>query len=340
MEQLLCVAESASEGRFYERLARAGLPLATISPAMLKASRKDALYLLTAECAAHLQLDAVPGLGVHLCLMPPWPAHGLDMGKSRLLPTPAEHRDPIQLDAQLAMHLPGPVSQERLLSILYREQFTEVAGTTLGASLKNEVVLLALPRASNLHGLRLITTLLLGQPSTQTDLDDSVALLQALSAWVAAQPGTPAAVQKPTPPLEAPSSETERQAQLTLLALALLLPENTGNDRRSTGVPIVPAQVHHLVELLSQLLDISASPAGFAQGWEALGALGIVSPALTADQAEAISLANIPRAREYLDAWQLGPRLRRLRAAYGATLQQMRDTPAERPVDQAQAREG
>lgn len=342
MEQLLCVAESASESRFYERLAHAGLPLILLSPAMLSAARKDALYLLTAECAAHLRLDDVPGLGAHLCLMPPWPAHDLALGKSRLFAAPTEHRDPIQLDAQLARHLPPSASPERPLSILYREQFTEVAGTTLGASLRGEAVLMALPRASNLHGLRLITTLLLGQPSTQTDLDDTVALLQALSAWVAAQPGTPAAAQRPAQPSAVPSSETERQAHLTLLALALLLPESTSDERLSTGVPIAQAQVRHMVDLLSQWFGTSASSAGFAQGWEALCALGIISPALSPDQTEAIGLANIPRAREYLDAWQLGPRLRRLRAAYGATLQQVRDTPTpeERSADQAQAREG
>lgn len=315
MKPLLFVAESESEQRLGERLARLGVPLEVVSGAQLAAARQGECYLVTAERAASSQPETITSTGAHLCVIPPWPDSGLSLKHSRIAPVATARRDPIQLDLALAGISSASDQANRQLIITYREYLPGLAGKALGVSLSGETVLLAWPRVSNLHGHLLVTTLLVSQPSTQTVAEDVVRLFQLLASWLETYTDRHASQERPAQAISLFDPEAERHAQLVLLALALSQTEHhtSGDLPLSTPVSMTAMQLH--AERIADILGLSLSPASFQHGWQTLAGMGILlsSGPETRDQQQEGMLVNWTKAAERINTWQLGPRLRRLR---------------------------
>lgn len=316
MEPILFIAESESEQRLGERLARLGISLELATSSRLATARQGECYVLTAERAASLQPEAITGAGAHLCVIPPWPTTGLSLKYNTISPVATAQRDPIELDAALAAVLPTSEQTQRRLTIAYREHLSGLAGKALGVSLSGETVLLALPRVSNLDGLLIVTTLLVGQPSAQTVAEDVVKLLQVLAAWMFGHSDKQASQERPEQRAVVFDTEGELQAQIVLLALALHLTENQANTGLTPSMPPSSAEIRSLADQIAGILGLPMSSASFQVGWQALEALGILFSSgqpSSGGQHPPTIMVDWAKAVERLDFWQLSPRLRRLR---------------------------
>ncbi|GEM_PF-3061232 len=342
MEPLLFIAESESEQRLGERLARLGIPLELATSSRLTTARQGAWYLLTAERATSFQPEAITSTGAHLCVIPPWPTSGLSLKHNSISPAATARRDPIELDAALAAMLPTSERIQRRLTIAYREHLSGLAGKTLGVSLSGETVLLALPRVSNLHGLLIVTTLLIGQPSAQTVSEDVARLLQALGAWMRAQSGASTSSGRPSRATALFDPDIEHQAQLVLLALVLHLTKNQISANLMPSMLISSTEVQPLAEQIASIFGLSMTTANFQLGWQALETLGILfssdQPSLS-EQRPADMMVDGAKAHERLDFWQLSPRLRRLRQSLSNLPASQQET-AEYPVQMVRKESG
>lgn len=316
MEPLLFVAEREGEQRLGERLARLGVPLELVAASRLSTAQRGECYVLTAERAASFQPETITSAGAHLCVIPPWPSTGLSLEYSCIAPVATARRDPIQLDRALAAMVPASDQAPHRLTIAYREHLPGLAGKVLGVSLSGETVLLALPRVSNLHGLLIVTTLLVGQPSTQTVDGDVVRLLQTLAAWMLEYTERRASQERQEQTTALFDTEGERLAQLVLLALALHLTESQTSAGQLSSTPVSSAEVLHLAEQIADLLGLPMSPVNFQRGWQAMETIGILTSSSRGSldgQQEVIMLVDWAKVAERVSAWQLDPRLRRLR---------------------------
>jgi len=316
MESLLFVAESESEQRLGERLARLGIPLELVAAPRLATPQRGERFILTAERAANSQLEAITSAGGHLCVVPPWSANALSLKYSSIAPVATARRDPIQLDPSLAAILPTSDQANHLLTIAYREHLPGLAGKALGVSLGGEIVLLALPRVSNLHGYLIVTTLLVGQPSAQTVTEDVVKLFQMLAAWMDTHSDRRANQERSEQTIPLSDPEAERHAQIVLLALVLSQAEHQINTSLLPSTTISITVVQLLAEQIAAILGLPLSPASFQHGWQTLTRTGILLPSgqrsLDGPEEGAIFVDWV-KATERINTWQLGPRLRRLR---------------------------
>lgn len=317
MDQLTMISDNAAERRMADRLARAGIPVVSCPPSALAQSEAGHLYLVTAERAAGARIDKVVAEGAHVCLIPPWPEGNSALAGQRVAVTPATHRDPIQLQAPLRKALGSAEELLRPLRILYREYLPGLAAGSLAQSSAGELVLASLPRLSNLHGVLVVTTLMLGHPSAQTDPGDVAILLRALHRWMSDQVVDQTAVSASGAVPPQPEPERDRDARLVLLALALALPELSQSTGVTGRLAVAPEVVRHHFEHLAVSLGTRAESRAFDSGWEWLRSAGVLvagtgdSPLGSARAAAQVSALD---AFEYLQRWQLNPRLRRLRS--------------------------
>jgi hypothetical protein len=320
MEPLRMIAEDAGERRTAERLARAGVPVAIVSPAELGQVEAGQLCLATAERAAGLPIGDAVGAGAHVCLISPWPDGGVAIGRDRLTTVPAVRRDPVVWQTPVGV---GSTAPARPLRILYRERLVDARAQPLAASTAGEVVLAAWPRTSNLHGVLIASTLLLGQASTQTDPHDVATLLAALQAWTNAIRPDRRAPEREQQASAPPEPSGEREAQVALLALALAAPAVERPAERGVLVAVdavaVRATARRIGESFGNDYEADDADAAFDSGARYLQALGV----LVADQDARSGSGGTPlnvspaAARDYLERWQLTARLRRLRARAG-----------------------
>lgn len=327
MEPLLFVAASESEQRLGERLARIEVPLELVAASRLATTRQGECYIVTAERAASSQPETITSARAHLCVIPPWPAKGLAFKYSSIVPVATARRDPIQLDPALTSILLTRDQANHQLTIAYREHLPGLAGKALGVSLSGETVLLALPRVSNLHGHLIVTTLLVGQPSTQTVAEDVIKLFQMLAAWMDTHSDRRASQERPEQTIPIFDPEAERHAQVVLLALVLSQAGHQTSGGLPAPTPISSTGVQLLAEQIADILGLSLSPTDFQHGWLALAGIGVLlsSGLETVDQQqEATLLVDWTKATERINTWQLGSRLRRLRqrVSIGDDLQQ------------------
>lgn len=317
MDQLTMISDDATERRMADRLARAGIPIVSGPPTVLAQPEAGRLYLATAERAADTHIERVVAAGAHACLIPPWPEGNLALAGQRVAVAPTTHRDPIQLQASLREALGSPGGAPQTLRILYREYLLGLAAGGLAQSSAGELVLASLPRLSNLHGVLVVTTLMLGHPPAQTDPGDVAALLRALHRWMSDQVVDRTAVSASGAVPPQPEPERERDARLVLLALALALPELSQSTGATGRLTVAPEVVRHQFEHLAFSLGTRTESSTFDSGWAWLRSAGVVvagtddSPP---DSARAAAQVSVLDAVEYLQRWQLNPRLRRLRA--------------------------
>lgn len=316
MEPLLFVVASESEQRLGERLARIEVPLELVAASRLATTRQGECYIVTAERAASSQPEMITSAGAHLCVIPPWPAKGLALKYSSIVPVATARRDPIQLDPTLAAMSPTSDQTNHPLTIAYREHLLGLAGKALGVSLSGETVLLALPRISNLHGHLIVTTLLAGQPSTQTVAEDVVKLLQMLAAWMDTHSDRRSSKEHPQLTIPLFDPEAERHAQLVLLALVLSQAGHQISGGLPATTPVSITEVQLLAEQIADILGLTLSPINFQHGWLALAGIGVLLSSglkIADQQQEATLFVDWTKAAERINTWQLGPRLRRLR---------------------------
>ena len=317
--QIRIVAESAAERRMADRLSRAGLTLAVVPPAALAQSApQGALYILTAERAAGTDLPSALRAGMHVWLIPPWPAISSNVGGHQITLTPAMTRDLVHLARAVVESLPAGQGFGHGLRILYRERLAISGALSLAESGAGELFVAALPRASNLYGLLLVTTLMVGTASAQTDLDDLTLLVRAIASWCLTQqdsaPGT--SRQEVSPP--EPDVANEMHAQRVLLALMLSAPRL----RQATAVrpqsAATPSDIRHRFEEIGHLLGADCDESAFAVGWDWLQSRAVIldrgEPNAASGATEANVVVDVAAAQRYIQLWQLDPWMRRLSA--------------------------
>ncbi|HEX6798420.1 MAG TPA: hypothetical protein VF116_11985 [Ktedonobacterales bacterium] len=321
-QSTLCVvAYGVTDRRTAGRLARAGLATDVVEPAALAAPRAGTVYLVPADRVGAEVVCEAASLGAHMCLMPPWSAaaDALPGGVGAL--APAQNRSGIRLAPALEQARPSGTARNapaRALRILYREQLVGALGQPLAQTATGEVLLAAMPRASNRHGQVVATTLLVGTPSAQTDLEDVVVVLRGLLGWLERMPldrasagtrrqegATAGGCQGPDPVVG-----DERWAQIALLALALALPGALDGDDETVALGSDErAAVRTAFDALARRLGQPAAEEVFERGVRELRSLGVVGEV---SGATFVSVRP-PALRAYLDRWQLAARLRRLR---------------------------
>jgi hypothetical protein len=318
MGNVAVVADDTAERQIAARLGRADHAVVAVAASALGHPDVGCLYVITAERATSLPLANVLHSGAHICLLPPWPTHPVMFAGREVVTAPATHRERVVLCPPLHSTPAGAHDSlpegEAPLRILYREHFVGVLGQRLAQTAAGEILLVGLPRTSNLHGHLLITTLQLGQPSTQTDKGDVGRLLRALDAWLS-ESGLPR-VGSSLPGTTAPEPSRERDAQLALLALLVAYPAiNVASDSSAADVQVSVVRVAEVFQQVAQLLGAAHGGTAFTDGWDWLTKHGIITDVvheqISATPSSA-ALVTTSLVGTYLAQWQLGARLRRL----------------------------
>lgn len=303
-EKIGVVVDGPSGQRLVERLTRCGLAARVVLPGALDQEAPAGQFYL-APLGIVPDVEALARRGASLCLIPPWPAETITTGTATVGVAPAEQRGVVRFAAAMGVDIPGQNGALTPLKILYREYLVGAFGTVLAESEQGEPLLATLPRASNLHGYTIVSTLQLSVASAQTRFDDVARLVTQLRDWCARH------VEPVAPSQQAPVGEaehddsSERYAPIVLLALALV-------TQRESGAATWE-RVRETFDRVRQMLGLPAESSAFALGWAWLEAHGVVSR-LNGDVAQ----TQRDALERYIARWQLGPRLRRLRQSEDA----------------------
>jgi len=305
--QIQVIVDDAADRRLADRLVRAGLPVASVSRHALGGPVRGTVYLATGIRASDVDVRGIARAGAHLWLLPPFPELPLTLATGGVVTfAPAGRRAGVYLSRPIVEAVDSSVIPARPLRILYRERIAGGASTILAESTDGEMLVGAMPRASNLHGQIVISALLLGTASAQTDFDDVAILVRALVGWCRADEAVPAGEPAATQHQVSTAVASDHDARLVLLALALALAAAQRNASEVTTVP--RAAVQHVFERMSALLGETSSEQTLASGWSWLYDHGVLLDA-TAGAAAHVDPAKM---REFVRMWQLQPRLRRL----------------------------
>lgn len=309
MGPLHVIVDDAADRRLADRLVRAGLPVAQVSPQSLGDPEGGTVYVTTGIRAWGVDVQGVVRTGAHLWILPPFREQPLALATGGAVSiAPAGRRDGVHLSRPVLDVVGSSGIPARPLRILYRDRIAGGASISLAESADGEMLAGAMPRASNLHGQIVVSSLMLGTASAQTDLDDVAIFVRALTGWCVA--GEAVAAGEPAVPQQQVSTPVtdEHDAQLVLLALALALAATQPDVRDPTTVSL--AAVQHVFERIGARLGETANEQSFAAGWTWLHDHGVLFDA-PAGASEAMHL-DPAKLRELIQMWQLQPRLRRL----------------------------
>lgn len=309
------VMDGPSGQRLAERLTRCGLSAHATYPDALEHEALAGQFFLAALSSAPVA-DALARQGTHLCLMPPWPGETVTIGAATVGVVAVERRSHVRIAAHIDERASGQVGAFTPLRILYRERLTGTLGTALAESEYGEPLLATLPRTSNMHGYIIVSSLQLGVASAQTRVEDVARLLKETFAWCTAHAEPIALPQRHTEEEGERDESGERFAPIVLLALALVLPQQS--DRAVQGAAALiddvarRDDVRTMFDRISRMLGLSFEAPAFDMGWAWLEAHMVVSPL----EGE-VTQAHRDTLQRYCATWQLGSRLRRLRHLAG-----------------------
>lgn len=310
-ENIGVVMDGPSGQRFVERLIRSGLA-AHIVPhdALAREALPGQFYLSTLDIAS--QTDVLAQRGAHTCLIPPWSGEMAAIGSANIGVEVVERRGAVRFAASIVDVGRGDVLTP--FKILYRERLIGTLGMTLVESEYGEPLLATLPRASNLQGYILVSTLQLSITSAQTRFEDVARLLKQVFVWCAAHAEPVASLSHIRSEETVHDDLGERFAPIVTLALALALLQEAALSPHREATPGSDVadrrSVRYIFDRVCQILGLSIESPGFDAGWAWLETRAVVSP-LEDDLAQIQKVAL----EHYCAIWQLSPRLRRLRQA-------------------------
>lgn len=313
MGQLHVIADDSADRRLADRLVRAGLSVAQVSPHSLGGPVRGMVYVAAGTRVPDVDVPGIIRAGAHLWILPPFPEQPLALATGGVVSiAPARRRDGVHLSQPILDAVGSSSIPARPLRILYRDRIAGGVSTSLAESAEGEMLAGAMPRVSNLHGQLVVTSLMLGTASAQTDLDDVALAVRALESWCTASEAVPAAMSDLPRQQASPVITIERDAQLVVLALALALDLDIMGDLPHThdDHPVVLATIRQVVEQVCAVLGKQANEDVFSHGCEWLLLHGVLLD-MPIDEGAPVHTDSAAM-REVIQKWQLLPRLRRL----------------------------
>lgn len=313
MGPLQVIVDDAADRRLADRLVRAGMPVAQISLQALEAPVRGIVYVAAGIRVADVDVRDIVRSGAHLWILPPFPEQSLALATGgEVSIAPAGRRDGVHLSRPILDVVGSSGIPGRPLRILYRDRIAGGISTSLAESVEGEMLAGAMPRMSNLHGQLVVSSLMVGTASAQTDLDDVAIFARALAGWCGADETVPAGDSAGPQQQISVDITDEHDAQLVLLALVLGLAPIQPDTSGSTTIS--HAKIRSVFERVAALLGETPSEQTLADGLRWLHDHGVFRdvPAGAPDTPDDPMRVDHSKVREFVQMWQLQPRLRRL----------------------------